>query len=333
MMSSPDQPLLNDVTIEITNQCQLRCQHCGIWAEHDRHELPASLVIRLIRDILSKYRVYFFSITGGEPFLHKDCASILRSLAFFRQQGHIRGFGIYCNAAYFQGVYRALSDDSQDFHGMEMGVSIDGGERTHDQLRGPGAYQKTLKTLSWIIGHFRHNINLELKFTINHLNYMELKDVYELARRFHARFSPKIMEDGVTSYYHRHVMPDTQDLASLTPRMKAVVLDQIEQILGDGYKGVNQELMKALITLLKGGKRCIRACETPARSLFVTSRRHVYPCLYLTPVGKIDDLGRLPNALEGTKKKHADQALRGECPRCFAYHGFLQAFNLPYLAE
>ncbi len=50
-------PLLNDITIEITNHCQLHCQHCGIWAEKERHEMTASMVVRMMRELLERYRI------------------------------------------------------------------------------------------------------------------------------------------------------------------------------------------------------------------------------------------------------------------------------------
>ena len=85
--------------------------------------------------------------------------------------------------------------------------------------------------------------------------------------------------------------------------------------------------------LLAGGKQYIRACATPARSLFITSRRDVYPCLYLPPAGKVSLDGKLPKGLDCIRKKHADNAAQGNCPRCLAYHGFLKDFNLEYLEQ
>src|SRR3989338_8756423 len=104
-----DKPLLNDITIEITNHCQLHCQHCGIWAEKERHEMSASLVVRMMRELMGRYRIYFVSITGGEPFLHKNCGRLLKALSSFRERGEITGFGVYSNVACFEGVRRVLS--------------------------------------------------------------------------------------------------------------------------------------------------------------------------------------------------------------------------------
>jgi len=333
-MSIPKaKPLLNDITIEITNHCQLHCQHCGIWAEKERHEMTASMIVRMMRELLLRYRINFVSITGGEPFLNRNCGRLLKALSFFREKGEITGFGVYSNAAYFEGVRRVLTTYGQSLHGMHMGISIDGKKDTHDRLRGPGAYQKSLKTIEWISENYSKDIILEFKFTINSVNFAELMDVYRLAKKYKARFSPKIMESGVSDYYHRHEMPDTETLAAPTAEMVECVRAQITQILSDGYRGVDRPLVEAMMVLLTGGRKCIRACETPSKSLFINSRRNVYPCLYMSPAGQVDINGELPHGLDLVRQKHADNALKGNCPGCFAYHGFLKKFNLQYLTR
>ena len=324
-------PLLNDITIEITNHCQLHCQHCGIWAEKERHEMSASMVVRMMRELLGRYKINFVSITGGEPFLNRNCGRLLKAMSLFRERGEITGFGVYSNAAYFEGVRRAFDAHGQYLRGMHMGISIDGGQETHDRLRGAGAYQKSLKTIEWLTANVGKNIILEFKFTINQINHAELGDVYRLAKHFKARFSPKIMESGVSDYYHRHEMPDTDTLAAPTKEMIASVRGQVTQILNDGYPGVDRELIEAMMVLLSGGRKCIRACATPAKSLFINSRRNVYPCLYLSSAGKVGINGELPQDLDFVRQKHTDDAAQGNCPGCFAYHGFLKKFNLQYL--
>jgi MoaA/NifB/PqqE/SkfB family radical SAM enzyme len=328
-----NKPLLNDITIEITNRCQLHCRHCGIWAEKERHEMSGPFVVRMMQELLEGYRIHFVSLTGGEPFLNRNCGRLLKAMSFFRERGKISGFGVYSNGAYFEGVRRVFSTYGQYLRGMHMGISIDGGQETHDRLRGKGAYRKTLKTIEWLVENFGKDIILEFKFTINRINYSELGDVYRLAKRFKARFTPKIMESGVSDYYHRHRMPHTDTLAALTPEMIESVCGQVARVLNDRYPGVDKKLVEAMMVLLAGGRKCIRACATPEKSLFINSRRNVYPCLYMSPAGKVGVDGGLPQDLDRVRQKHTDDAAQGNCPGCFAYHGFLKEFNLQYLVR
>jgi MoaA/NifB/PqqE/SkfB family radical SAM enzyme len=324
-------PIFNDLTVEITNHCQLHCQHCGIWAEKERHEMTSVIFVRMMQDLLARYPISFVSITGGEPFLNRHCGRILKALSFFRERKDISGFGVYSNAAYGEGVKRVLTTYGDRLRGMHMGISIDGLEHIHNLMRGPGAFQKTIKTIEWISQNFSKDIVLEFKFTINSMNYGEIKKVYDLARQYKARFSPKIMEAGVNDYYHRNEMPNVNALVALTPDMVKNVQKQITEILDDQYPGVDAELVEATMTLLSGGVKCIRACATPARAFFINSRQEVFPCLYLPSAGKLKADGSLPDTLDAVRQKHAGEAAKGNCPRCFAYHGFLKKFNLQYL--
>jgi MoaA/NifB/PqqE/SkfB family radical SAM enzyme len=294
--------------------------------------MNASMVVRMMRELLERYRINFVSITGGEPFLNRNCGRLLKAMFLFRERGKITGFGVYTNGAYFEGIKRVLLLQAAYLHGMHMGISIDGRQETHDRLRGPRSYQKTLKTIEWISENFGRDIILEFKFTINRVNYAQLGDVYRLAKRFKARFTPKIMESGVSDYYHRHPMPHTDTLAALTPEMIESVRGQVARMLNDEYPGVDRKLVEAMMVLLVSGRKCIRACATPAKSLFITSRRNVYPCIYLAPAGKLGTNGELPQDLDLVRHKCTDDAIQGHCPGCFAYHGFLKKFNLQYLA-
>ena len=324
-------PLLNDITIEITNHCQLHCQHCGIWAEKERHEMSASMIVRMMRELLACYRMKFVSITGGEPFLNRNCGRVLKAMSFLRERGDIDQFGVYSNAAYFEGVRRVFTAYGQHLKGMYMGISIDGTPQTHDRLRGVGAYQKTLKTIEWLSENYGKDIILDFKFTINRVNHAELGDVYRLAKQYNARFYPKIMEDGVSDYYHRHEMPETGSLSTLSAGMIECVQQQVAEMLSEDYRGIDRKLVEAMMVLLIGGRKCIKACATPAKSLFINSRRNVYPCLYMSPAGKVGLHGELPPDLDQVRQLHTDNAAKGDCPGCFAYHGFLKKFNLEYL--
>jgi MoaA/NifB/PqqE/SkfB family radical SAM enzyme len=258
---------------------------------------------------------------------------MIKAMSIFRSRGKIKEFGVYSNAAYSAEIQRVFSSQADYLPGMQMGISIDGDGPTHDRLRGDGAYKKTVKTIGWIANNFGKDIILDFKFTVNRINYGQMAKVYELAKCFKARFTPKVMEADASHYYHRHRMPGAAALAALTPEMIESVRGQVDRILNDGYPGVDRELVKAMMVLLSGKGKCIRACETPARSLFINSRRWVYPCIYLSPAGRLGARGELPKELDRVRQQHAADAAKGQCPGCYAYHGFLKKFNLQYLTS
>ncbi len=326
-------PFLNDVTVAVTNRCQLRCLACGIWKERANREISGARFVRMMEELLSLYQIGFVSVTGGEPFLHPGIGGILRYLTMVRAKGRINGVGIYTNGASPAIIKKVLEADPIVRKGLSVGISVDGMEKVHDALRGHGAWQRTRNTLTWLASPAGEGIDREVKFTISRENYGELEQVHAMARQFGARFSPKIMEHDVRAYYHRGSVPGVKKLSSLTPVMVRSVKEQLDRIVRAGGKGVNKKMLAAVVELLASGKKAITGCRTPQRSLFITSSGDVYPCLYMSSAGKIGVRGELPAALDRSRALLGKKASDGKCPRCFAYHGFLRWFNLKYLQQ
>jgi MoaA/NifB/PqqE/SkfB family radical SAM enzyme len=324
-------PILKDITVEVTNRCQLHCRACGIWREEKLHEISAPRFVRMMEGLLKAYRVESVSITGGEPFLHHGLSGILRSLALLKARRRITGFGVYTNGACVEAVQALLRREKAALKGMDVGVSVDGGEAVHDLLRGKGAYAKTLRSLEFLAEECSEEVSLELKFTISRINYAQIAHVYALSRRLGARFSPKIMEEGVSSYYHRQGSREIGGLLPLTGRMRMAVRRQLLEMISDGAEGLDVPMVEAVLGLLDGGRDRILACATPQKSLFITSRGDVYPCLYMPAACCVGQDGSVPPQLDLARKALSRLARKGDCPRCFAYHGFLKSYNLRYL--
>ena len=78
-----NKPLLNDITIEITNHCQLHCQHCGIWAEKERHEMTASMVVRMMRELLGTLQDQFCIHHRRGTVFKQELRTFVKSDVFF----------------------------------------------------------------------------------------------------------------------------------------------------------------------------------------------------------------------------------------------------------
>lgn len=65
-----DPPMVSDLLYMITSACTDRCEKCGIWREPERTRVPVEAVEKCLvalAPVLGK-----FTITGGEPLLHKE---------------------------------------------------------------------------------------------------------------------------------------------------------------------------------------------------------------------------------------------------------------------
>jgi len=55
---------LLDLTLEITNQCNLRCRCCGIWREPRPMSLSLSIVEYITAALLKKNKLNSVALTG-----------------------------------------------------------------------------------------------------------------------------------------------------------------------------------------------------------------------------------------------------------------------------
>ena len=159
----------------ITHRCNLRCSHC--YQDEYGSELSFAELERIFLQYVRFCGKYSFrghiNFTGGEPLLSEHLFPLMRLC-----DEHRITFGLLTNGT--------LIDDKTAatlklFRGLSfVQVSIDGTERTHDNVRGKGNFQKALGGLQ-LIG--RRGIQTMAAFTCHKRNYSELKDVIRIVRK------------------------------------------------------------------------------------------------------------------------------------------------------
>ena len=68
---------LNEITIEITQQCTNRCVYCSSLSDMEKREALDFDVIREVVDDAIDLGVTSVSLSGGEPFLRDDVVRIV----------------------------------------------------------------------------------------------------------------------------------------------------------------------------------------------------------------------------------------------------------------
>ncbi len=129
----------------VTNRCNLRCKMCNIWESSPKMTIDAAHY-RAIVDSLASVRTFYFSLTGGEPFLLPD---IFERLVYAKKK--LPYVHTISNAWIFdEGMAHELALTEVD----EISFSLDGEERHHDSLRGvPGSYQRTMAAIELVKRH------------------------------------------------------------------------------------------------------------------------------------------------------------------------------------
>lgn len=129
----------------ITDNCDLRCKHCYIYASKKVKpmETPWDKLLSTLEGILEHckflHREPYLYITGGDPMLHSRFWDFLEAVHDLKIPFTIMGNPYHldkevCDVLYSLGCQR-------------FQLSLDGLARTHDQMRKPGSYQATLNAI------------------------------------------------------------------------------------------------------------------------------------------------------------------------------------------
>jgi molybdenum cofactor biosynthesis enzyme MoaA len=131
---------LNTVVFFVTSVCNEKCRHCFYWEELNQKGDLTFEQIRKISETMPAISDLWLS--GGEPFMRKELAEILE---LFYRNNDIRWVNLPTNGLFTERAHRCLDrvlTSCPELH-IDLNVSVDGFERTHEKLRGvPGVMRK-----------------------------------------------------------------------------------------------------------------------------------------------------------------------------------------------
>jgi len=168
----------------ITERCNFRCAHCyqETYSGEEMSFQDLLKVLNQFKDLLDRYRSETgrvatrgdVRITGGEPFVRKDCLELLAVLSENREW--LR-FGILTNGSLID------SDMARWLRELGVGfvqVSLEGARATNDRIRGPGAFDRAVSALKNLV---REGIRTAISFTAHRENLSEFPKVVEVGRQ------------------------------------------------------------------------------------------------------------------------------------------------------
>lgn len=162
------------VVWNMTNRCNLSCQHCYINAEDRDYAGELSTAeAKVFIDDLAAMRVPVLLFSGGEPLVRED----LFELGAYAGARGVRPV-ISTNGTL---ITPAMANKIRETGFQYVGVSVDGDETVHDQFRGrKGAFQETL---AGIRNSIAAGNKTGMRFTINRLNVHTLPAVLDLVEQ------------------------------------------------------------------------------------------------------------------------------------------------------
>jgi radical SAM protein with 4Fe4S-binding SPASM domain len=186
-MGNWEHPLTNAV-IEITNACNLRCNHCGSDSGKVRpQEMTTPQIISLVNDLAS-LGCEEITLLGGEIFLKEGWEEIARAITSHKMRLILISNGLLID----EDIYQTL----REIGTYLIGISIDGSDRQkYLSLRGVDGFDRVMTLLEKLStdSHFPH-VNAITTFTKENLLWFD--DFVELFSQTSITWQVQIANKG-----------------------------------------------------------------------------------------------------------------------------------------
>lgn len=158
--------------------CNLKCLHC-----YQENHIPVQLKYEQLKQIYEQYKELLerlsmpghMNITGGEPLCNPHFFEILDLI---QKDSDRISFCILTNGTL---ITREIAEKIASYHPQYVQVSLEGGRKTNDHIRGRGTYGSIAKGIQNLRSQ---GIYTSISFTATRLNYKEFPKVVRYARKY-----------------------------------------------------------------------------------------------------------------------------------------------------
>ncbi len=217
-------PLPQEISLQLTYRCNLRCSHCYQWNEQgffrdfspekQRTELDVDVVANLLRGTESSRSKLF--LWGGEPLMHSRFGEIAELL-----HHSPRTVTMCTNGLLFKRNLDHLLRIGDD---LNLLVSLDGLDSDHEALRGKGTFRRTTENIELMLGLKRDGVfggEVSLNCMVSHVTVHRMYEFMEWAE-----------ELGVNTVYFQFPWYISPEVADAMDRVYAESFEWLEPSTG-----------------------------------------------------------------------------------------------------
>ncbi len=218
----------------VTDRCNSRCLTCNIGTRYldDPSVADGELTLGEYEQLFTSIgRPLWVTFSGGEPFLRRDFAAIVRALA---RRVRPRVINIPTNATLVERTAHAIGDILRDLGETRLVVnfSVDGLGEEHDRVRGfPGNFTRLQRLYAELRTHRDPRLVLGVNTVLSRFNVAGAETLFD--------------------FVHDELRPDSYvlEIAQTRPEYHN---------MGEDLRGERRELNRALESFLARGRRTRR---------------------------------------------------------------------------
>lgn len=292
------------LTFSVTNMCQSRCKTCKIWELYLKHpeKRKEELTLNEIEKIFeSMGHIYFFNISGGEPFLRKDLPKIVELACKYLTPAIIH---IPTNALMPKCIEKTtkeilgIIDTFRSNAPLTVKPSIDGIGELHDEIRGvKGNFDKLMETVERLLRVQRENkrLHVELGTVVSNFNVDHLDEIEDYVHSLGVESYRNEIAEQRTEFYNIDdpITPSAETYEKLMRRFSNKIKENTNSKrklarITEAMRLVYYELVPKILR----EQRQVIPCYAGISNVHINFDGEVWPCCVLgydKPMGNLRD--------------------------------------------
>jgi len=276
-----------NLTVSVTYRCNSRCRTCNVY-ERKAEELSADEFARVFRSL--GRAPYWYTMSGGEPFLRSDLPEICASAYAAGRPGIIN---IPTNGILHDRIPEMVGEIARTCGNSQIiiNLSIDEIGERHDAIRGvPGNYERAMRTYEGLRSLDAGNLTVGVHTVISVHNVERVPEIYRSVMRDLEpdSFITEIAEERVElGTMDSGVTPSFGDYAAAVDFLTARIKEQ-------EFRGISRITQSFRIRYYEMVKRYLRErrqiipCYAGVASAQIAPDGDVwFCCIEATPVGNL----------------------------------------------
>ena len=291
------------VLINLTNNCNSRCDYCDIWKVKDfENEINLDDTIKLFDNMGSS--LVWLALSGGEVTLVKYLDSML--IEARKRCKNLKIVTFTTNALLPKKVIQLTEQVRENGFDLMVTISLDGDEELHDRVRGvPGNYKKCIELYDTLKAM---GVNVNFGITVADVNEGYIRKEYEKMK--HSIKAVTFVHDGGI-YLKNNLVNENSILDSMRYIVKKYSIDSIAEII----EYIHIKISTHFIDQQK--KSNILPCEVINSSIHVMEDGAVRPCMFMKEMGNIKTDNISDIVFSELSDKMREQIKNDKCPHCW----------------
>jgi len=339
------------LTYSVTAACQSKCKTCHIGSRYQKNpeirqrDLNLDEVGRIFE---SMGQIYFFNVSGGEPYLRDDLPQVVKLACRYLKP---RMFHIPTNALASERIRDLTEHCLEILEEYDLNVpltvkpSIDGVGSGHDEIRGiKGNFRQLGKTINYLkeIEKRHSNLHLELGTVISNFNIHQLSEIEDYVHSLGVQSYRNEIAEQRAEFFNLGdpITPDSETYERLMVEFAAKIRANLIKkrdlaIITEAFRLVYYDLV---VKILKE-KRQVIPCYAGISNVHINYDGEVWPCCvlgYCKPMGFLREEG-----YDFQKVWHSEKADKvrkyikdGNCACPLANQGYSNILSSPaYLGK